>query len=320
MSALVDIDRRVGETVGGAWTIESVIGSGATSVVHRARHPSGQRVAMKILLRACVSDHEVRERFVRESDMLRRVRHPNVVQAIGAANTDDGVPVLMMELLEGRTLAELVRREPITILRAVDVAVAVLRALAACHERGVIHRDVKPTNVFVTHEGRIKLVDFGVARLSGRGETQRRLAIGTLAFMSPEQARGDAQGVTADVYGVGAMLYSLLTGEAPRRGEKDLGRIGREGVVPLTLSAPALPRSLAAVVDRAMSWDGSERWQSARAFEDALQAIPRGQLSRIDAPIRLEETTPSRDSSEPCESRATIPEPIFVRRSPLAAE
>jgi serine/threonine-protein kinase len=320
VSALVDIDGRVGEVVGGAWTIESVLGAGATSVVYRARHRTGQCVAMKILTRACASDIEVRERFVREAEALRRVTHPNVVQAIGAANTDDGVPLLMMELLEGHTLAQLVRHEKITILRAVDIASAVLSALAACHDRGVLHRDVKPSNVFVTREGRIKLVDFGVARLSGQNETQRRLAIGTLAFMSPEQARGDSHGVTVDVYGAGALLYTLLTGDAPRRGEKDLGRIGREGVVPLTLVAPGLPASLAAVVDRALAWECSERWPSARAFEEALRAIPRGQLSQIDAPVPIEDLVPRRDSSESCESRATIPEPIFSRRGPQAAE
>lgn len=310
-----DLDGRVGETVGDAWTIESVLGAGATSVVYRARHRSGQRVAMKILLRSCVADAEVRERFVREADALRRVNHPNVVQVIGSATTDDGVPLIMMELLEGRTLEELVRREQITILRAVDITSAVLSALTACHDRGILHRDVKPANVFITREGRIKLVDFGVARLSGHNETQRRLAIGTLAFMSPEQARGDAQGITVDVYGAGAMLYSLLVGDGPRRGEKDLGKIGREGVVPLTLVAPDLPASLAAVVDRSLSWECSERWPSARAFEEALRAIPRGQLSQIDAPVAIEPVSPRRDSSDSCESRATVPDPIFVRRS-----
>ena len=265
----------VGTLIGGAWRIEKLMGTGATARVYAARHVNGAASAFKVLKRELMFDSAAVERFEREAALGCRIRHPSVVEVWGTTRTDDGVPAIMMELLEGETLARRVTRGPQRLSDAVSIVVAVLRGVDACHREGIVHRDLKPSNVFLTHEGGVKLLDFGVARVVGGRSTSRRLAIGTPAFMSPEQARGAPVDARADVFCAGMMLHALIVGRLPRDGndERALVSAAREGVRPLSLAAPQVPKALAGVVDRALSWEPESRWPSARAFAEALVAV-----------------------------------------------
>ncbi|MBI2392344.1 MAG: serine/threonine protein kinase [Deltaproteobacteria bacterium] len=270
-----DEDQRVGTTIDDAWTIERAIGVGATAVVYAARHRSGNVAAMKILRRDHRDDLDALARFVREAEVARKIRHPSIIEVWGLSTTDDGVPVIVMELLEGETLSQRLHRGPQPVGAAIALGIDILRGVAACHAQGVLHRDLKPSNVFVTTEGAAKLLDFGVARARDRIPTSRRMAIGTPAFMAPEQARGGAVDARADVFCVGAILHTLITGTLPRRGDEErvLATAAREGVRPLALAAPGVPLAVAEVVDKALSWSPESRWESATAFADALSAI-----------------------------------------------
>lgn len=270
-----DEDQRVGTTIDGAWTIERAIGVGATAIVYAARHRSGNVAAMKILRRDHLDDLDALTRFVREAEVARRIRHPSIVEVWGLSTTDDGVPVIVMELLDGETLSQRLRRGPQPVREAVALGIDILRGVAVCHAQGVLHRDLKPSNVFVTNDGTAKLLDFGVARGRDQSPTSRRMAVGTPAFMAPEQARGGQVDARADVFCVGAILHTLITGALPRHGneERVLAAAAREGVRPLALAAPHVPLGVAEVVDKALAWSPESRWESATAFADALAAI-----------------------------------------------
>ena len=316
MRALTDRERRVNTTIGAAWTLEAVVGEGATAIVYAARHTQGRRAAIKILRRELAADAEIRRRFDREVELGRSVRHPNVIDIWGLAQTDDGVPAMLMELLEGETWAQRSRREAPTLVTVVRVALRVLDGLSACHAKGVIHRDVKPSNVFLLTNGEVKLVDFGVARDRDRSHTSRTIALGTPTYMAPEQARAEKwrQDERTDVFGVGATLYAVIRGAVPHGGDDDvaLDRAARESPSPLVIAAPHIPRSLASAVDRAMCRDPSGRWQSARSFRAALEVVE-ADLLATDRPSRAAICT-TRTMATPIvidevrESRETLPD------------
>jgi len=299
---------REGTTIAGVWQLEHLLGRGATALVYAARHTGGTVSAVKILRKTMVEDQAIVLRFLREASLASRVRHPSVVEVWGATRTDDDVPAIMMELLQGETLAARVARGPHRVSEAVAITIAVLRGVGACHEVGIVHRDLKPSNVFLTHTGATKLLDFGVARVVGSLPTSRRMAIGTPAFMSPEQARGAPVDARTDVFCVGMLLHSLIVGRLPRGGDDDrvLATAAREGVRPLVLAAPHVPRALALAVDRAVSWAPEARWPSASAFADALSAV-----ELDDAPCLIFEddrTLPDTPTAmRALERRSTVP-------------
>ena len=311
---------RLGTTLEGVWTLDGIVGRGATSVVYSARHTSGRRAAMKVMHRECASDHEMRLRFRNEARIAARVRHPNVVDVWGSSNTDDGMPVLVSELLEGVTLGRHVRRTAPSVAVVVHLALQLLDAVQACHDAGVLHRDLKPSNVVILKNGTLKLLDFGVAKeVDKRGMTQRRLALGTPSYMAPEQARAEAQDQRTDVFGAGATLYPLFTGAAPHDGDEDcaLDRAANQSPSPLLMAAPDLPRALAHAIDRAMSRDADRRWQSIAEFRAALVLVARGLLheeSGTMPALTRHNTLPATPSSITYarETSETIPPPPRV--------
>jgi serine/threonine protein kinase len=278
MGDRADAETRVGSTIDGAWRLERLIGCGGMASVYAATHRSGRRAAFKILHRRHVDNDELRARFVDEIRVAALIDHPDRVRIHGASTTDDGVPVLVMELLEGETLAARWRRvRRLVPRRAVKIAIALLDQVAACHARDIIHRDLKPENVFCGNDGRVRLLDFGTARRK-RSSTGRRLAIGTPEFMPPEQARGHRTLVDArsDVFAVGAILWSVLSGYSLRHGRNDdemLHQAATEPVRSLALVAPDVPQELVAIVDRALHIDPEGRWPTALAMKEALEAV-----------------------------------------------
>jgi len=273
-----EVEARVGTLIDGAWRLERVLGSGGMAAVYAATHRSGRRAAFKILHRHLAENEEMRARFLDELRVSALIEHPDRVVIHGCSATDDGVPVLVMELLDGETLATRWKRaRRMSPRSAVKIAIALLDQVAACHERGIIHRDLKPENVFCASDGRVRLLDFGTAGRK-RTSTGRRLAIGTPEFMPPEQARGHRNlvDVCSDVFSVGAILWSVLSGFPLRRGkdgDETLRQAANDPVRSLALVAPDLPQELVAIVDRALQLDPEERWPSARAMQDALEDV-----------------------------------------------
>jgi len=273
-----EAESRVGTTIAGAWRLDRVLGVGGMAAVYAATHASGRRAAFKILHREHANNEELRTRFLDEQRVAALIDHPDRVAVHGVAATDDGAPVLVMELLEGETLDARWRRVGRVSARAAfSIASPLLDQLAACHARGILHRDLKPDNVFLAVDGRVRLLDFGIAR-GGRSITGRRVAMGTPEFMAPEQARGNRERVDArcDVFAVGAILWSILSGYPLRRGKNNdetLRNAAHEPVRPLALVAPDVPIAVVAVVDHALCADPDERWSSALEMKSAVDAV-----------------------------------------------
>jgi serine/threonine-protein kinase len=268
----------VGTTIAGVWHLDCLLGVGGAAAVYAATHTSGRRAAFKILHRAHANNEELRSRFLEELELSSLLDHPDRVVVHGVASTDDGALALMMELLEGETLAARWRREGrIAPRAALAIAMSLLDQLAFCHWRGIIHRDLKPENIFLGSDGRVRLLDFGVAR-GHRSITGRRVAMGTPAFMPPEQARGHRDRIDArsDIFAVGAVLWSILSGFPFRRGsdqDATLRCAAYEPARSLVLVAPELPEAVIAIVDRALSPEPAARWQSARAMKEAIELV-----------------------------------------------
>jgi eukaryotic-like serine/threonine-protein kinase len=257
--------------VAGRYELERPLGQGATAVVDLARDAELDRpVALKRLLESLVRDDELRARFLREARLAARLAHPNVVRVYDVGE-DGGRPFIAMEYVEGETLAELARRRgPLPPDEVVELGVQLCRGLAAAHEAGLVHRDVKPQNLLLRGDGVLKLGDFGVAfGLAGTRLTTAGTVLGTAAYLAPEQARGEEVTAAADVYGVGAVLYELVTGRPPRSPSSLAELAG-----PATIQPPdGAPRALAAIVMRCLAAEPAHRPASAAAVAAALAAL-----------------------------------------------
>ncbi|MEP6859686.1 MAG: protein kinase [Deltaproteobacteria bacterium] len=200
----------------GEYRIDGVIGSGGMATVYRATQTMiGKRVAIKVLHRT-KSDTAI-SRFVKEARAVNLIGHPNIVDVFGFGMTDGGRPYLVMELLEGETLAVRAERKPLSLEEVAEVLIEVSHALEAAHEAGIVHRDLKPENVFLTNRKQIKLLDFGIAKLFGEGDlgttgddTRPGIVIGTPRYISPEQVRGTALDGRVDIYAMGVVAFELL--------------------------------------------------------------------------------------------------------------
>jgi eukaryotic-like serine/threonine-protein kinase len=269
----------------GEWHLVRLLGMGGMGSVYEATGTSASPVAIKVLHPDLCQNRRSRQRFLREAQIANKVRHPGVVSVreCGEAN---GVAFLVMELLTGESIKERCEKTGGTlplhdVLRIAD---EVLDALAAAHEQGVVHRDIKPGNVFLTADGGVKVLDFGIARVreeSGGAEvsaTRSGATLGTPAFLSPEQARGRSDDVDerTDLWAVGALMYSVLTGRFVHQAETPneyLILAATQPAPPLLTWAPHVPRGVARLVDRALALDKSARWPSARAMQAAVREL-----------------------------------------------
>lgn len=271
---------------GTAWTLESELGSGGMARVYRGRRDDGRVAALKVLRPAFIATAELRERFFREADAPNRLEHPALARVL-ERNVVEGTAYIAFELLEGEDLEARVRRRgPLPVAEAVGHARALLEVLAHAHARGALHRDVKPANVFITAGGELKLLDFGLVRLTDALDpellTREGTLLGSLAYMSPEQARGEISRLDArtDVFAVGATLFHLLAGRPPRRatqGPTWIAKAATEPVPPLASAAPDVPKSVAAAVDRALEFQPERRFPDAGAFLATLAALQGGE-------------------------------------------
>lgn len=267
----------------GRYQIVRVIGEGGMGIVYEAMHPGlKKRFAIKTLLPAAARKEEARVRFLREGEAASHIDHPNVV-AVTDVGIEEGIPYLVMELLEGQTLAELLRSQRLlSAERAVGLLLPVVSAVAAGHESGVIHRDLKPENIFLAQGRRgetvPKVLDFGVSKFTADDEaaaiTQTMTVLGTAAYMSPEQARGAKRvDFQSDQYALGLILYEMVTGRRAYPGENSLEilhKVASGAIQPAREVKPDLPDELNAVLTRMLAPSPTHRYPSLHECGHAL--------------------------------------------------
>ena len=250
----------------GRYEILSEIGRGAMGIVFKAHDPLLERpIALKTLTASVADDPGLLDRFRREAKAAGALQHPNIV-TIYEMGEADGVPFIAMEFLDGETLEALIRqRTRIPLAQKVGYLVDTCRALQYAHRRGVIHRDVKPANIVVTADGMVKVVDFGIARIAGTSKTQTGKVLGTLAYMSPQQIRGERPDARSDIWSLGVVLYELLAYRRPFLGENHaalLLSILQTEPAPLRDLVRECPRQLDVISRRTLARDETARYQS----------------------------------------------------------
>lgn len=264
----------------GRYRIVRRLGQGGMARVFLAQDESLHRpVAIKVLADRHSDDPHFIERFQREARAAARLNHPNIVQVYDHAQVD-GVSYIVQEYVEGETLKELIRREaPLEARRAITIALQILAALRVAHQQGVIHRDVKPQNILVQPDGKVKVADFGIASAGETEMTEAGSIVGTAQYLAPEQARGLAVGPPADLYAVGIVLYEMLSGRVPFEGDAAVTvamRHVQEAPEPLGDRNPLVPADLEAVVMRALAKDPRQRYQSADEMGVDLDRVRQG--------------------------------------------
>lgn len=265
-------------------------------VVYQARDPRIDRsLALKVLRSDYATTDSSVNRFLKEAKAIGRLSHPNIVTIFDVEN-EGGDIFIAMEYLEGTPLSDLLRENRLQTEEVLQLGIQIAETLDYAHERGVIHRDIKPSNIIVEQSGRVKITDFGIARIENSSETMKTQAgeiLGTPAYMSPEQALGETVDGRSDIFSVGVMLYEMITGERPFGGErKTLASVLNDIIVnmppaPHTLS-PFIPRNLSELIIKALQKKPDQRFQSGKELAEALKACLRAEGSGRKRKIRPE--------------------------------
>ena len=271
----------------GPYRLDARLGSGGMGTVYRATDVRlGRGVAIKILPSGSLLDDTLRHRLMHEARVLSSLNHPNII-TIYELEHNDNTDYIVMELVEGPTLAELMRRGPLPFERALALATQCADALAAAHGEGVIHRDIKPQNIMVNEKGTLKVVDFGIAKLlESRGgwatpdslQSRPNWRLGTPSYMSPEQLMGKPSDERTDVYALGAVVYEMVTGQqAHPRGPEDLLE-ARQIIPPLRLPEGRIevPPPLWSVIERCLAPDPANRFRTMKELHAALRGLRQG--------------------------------------------
>jgi beta-lactam-binding protein with PASTA domain/predicted Ser/Thr protein kinase len=287
--------QRPRRVLGDRYEVEQLLGQGGMARVFRGTDRVLNRtVAVKVLSPQFASDDQFVARFRREAQAAAALNHPNIVSVYDTGDQSD-VHYIVMEYVEGRTLRDVIRQEgPILPERASEIGQAVARALAAAHEAGLVHRDIKPGNIMLTRDGQVKVMDFGIARTStGDTLTQTAAVLGTASYLSPEQAQGSTVDARSDIYSLGCVLYEMLTGRPPFTGDSPVAiaykHVREDPVHPSNLN-PDVPPSLDAVVMKAMAKNPENRYQTADEFRQDLERASAG-LPTVATPLLLADPT-----------------------------
>ncbi|HXC46954.1 MAG TPA: protein kinase [Candidatus Sulfotelmatobacter sp.] len=331
----------VGQSVGD-YEVLSILGLGGMGKVYKVRNVISDRVeAMKVLLPDLNSHQSLADRFLREIRLLASLNHPNIA-ALRTALTYENQLVMIMEFVEGETLANRIARAPISTAEAVNYSEQILSALSYAHKHNIIHRDIKPANMMLTPQGVVKLMDFGIARSGTDGSlTSTGTTLGSLNYMPPEQVRGESADARSDLYSFGISLYELLTGKLPFQGDSQYSlmtaQLNQQPASPISLRAD-VPPALNEIILMAMAKEPADRFQSADAFCNALKSVPVSalpsqgttfaQTARPSAPMSADDTlmgtlapgagAMGRMASPPATTQAAVrvPAPPVQPRSP----
>lgn len=279
-------DKYIGKMLDDRYEIREIIGEGGMAIVYRALdHRLNRDVAVKIMRDEMAADEEFRRRFCTESHAVAMLSHPNIV-AVYDVSHNDNVEYIVMELVDGITLKQYMERKGMVAWKeVVHFTKQISKALAHAHERGIIHRDIKPQNIMLLRDGTIKVGDFGIAALENEVYENNGEAIGSIHYIAPEQARGECPDARSDIYSLGVMMYEMLTGGLPFTGNT-LGEIAVQHMnakpVPPHEKNPEIPLELERITLKAMNAELSERYQSANALLADLEAF-------IHTPVTIDE-------------------------------
>jgi serine/threonine-protein kinase len=274
---------RVGHVLCGKYRIESVLGVGGMATVYAATHRNGHRVAIKVLHAELSVNTSIRTRFRREGHAANGVKHPGAVVVIDDDVAEDGSAFLVMELLAGESVEQLweLNGQRLPVKTVLAIARELCEVLAAAHRDGTVHRDIKPANLFLTREGHVKVLDYGIARVRDAAlptVTESGEVFGTPNFMAPEQAMGRATRVDGqtDLWAVGATMFTLISGAVVHEGETSQHLTFLAATRParsLRTVCPEADARLVALVDRALAFDKTDRWPTAQAMGDAISSL-----------------------------------------------
>jgi eukaryotic-like serine/threonine-protein kinase len=320
--------KRLGRTIKGKWRLDRLIGVGGMAAVYAATHRNGARVAIKMLHPTISASQQIRARFIREGYLANKVDHPGVVRVLDDDVDDtDQSAFLVMDLVVGSTLAERAMERLLDAGEVLDVAEQVLLVLHAAHEKSIVHRDLKPDNLLVDKDGKIHVLDFGIARLlddvSGSAtSTKTGTAFGTPGFMAPEQALGKTAQISArtDLYALGATLFALVCGDfvhAAENPQELLVLVATQPARSLAELAPHMHPDVVAIIDKSTRNIPDERWSSAAAMLDAVRSARErlGVTSTRVLPLNANFTPPPGDIAPyrrtPNEQHNSTP-PVFA--------
>ncbi len=315
----MDSDKYIGRYLDNRYEILEVIGTGGMAVVYKARcHRLNRLVAIKILKDEYSKDDEFRRRFHAEGQAVAMLSHPNIVSVYDVSTSDDA-DYIVMELIDGITLKQYMEKKGILNWKeTLHFAMQIAKALEHAHSRGIVHRDIKPHNVMVLKNGSVKVADFGIARIMSKGNTLTKEALGSVHYISPEQAKGGRVDNRSDIYSLGVVMYEMMAGRPPYDGESPVAvaiqHINGGAPMPSTLN-PNIPGGLEQIIMKAMAHEPNNRYESASAMlfdmdefrKDPTILFDYNLTGTPDIPI-VAPTQPPRTTAERVVSRQSEPQ------------